>query len=291
MDSPYEGLADEHADTEDRWAFGTGFAEARPGVDAALPAGVDGADLALYCRMLGDDALVMAQRLIQWCTAAPELEEEVALANIALDLIGQARPLLARAGRADGTGRDEDALAYHRDASEFRNVRLVEAPNGDFARSTARLLVFATWRLAVFTRLAGSADPVLAAVAEKGAKELAYHRDYAVQWTLRLGDGTRHSHERMTEGVAAVWPLLGELFAPHAVETRLAAAGVAVDPADTREETVGVLARVLEAATLDRPDEVPPPAPGGRDGVHSGELAPLLAELQAVAREHPEATW
>lgn len=291
-DSPYDALLEEHAGTEDRWAFGTGFSEALAGVDTTLPAGVDGADLAVYCQMLGDDALVMAQRLIQWCTAAPELEEEVALANIALDLLGQARLLLARAGRADGTGRDEDAFAYHRDAAGFRNVRLAEAPNGDFARSIARLLVFTTWRLAVFTRLTDSADPVLAAVAGKGVKELAYHRDYAVRWTLRLGDGTGYSHERMTAGIDAVWPFLPELFTTHPVEARLTAQGVATDPAAVRDEVHGVLTRVLSAATVEHPRGGPAAAAGGgRDGIHGAELASMLAEMQAVAREHPEAAW
>lgn len=291
LDNPYDGLLEEHTGDGTRWAFGTGFSEALAGVDTRLPEGVPGADLALYCQMLGDDALVAAQRLIQWCTDAPELEEEVALANIALDLLGQARLLLGRAGRADGSGRDEDAFAYFRGPAEFRNVHLAEAPNGDFAHSIARLLVFSTWRLAVFTRLADTADPVLAAIAAKGVNELAYHREYAVQWTLRLGDGTEFSHRRMAEGTAAVWPLLEELFATHPVEARLARQGAAVDPAEVRTEVLDVLARVLAAATVAAPRTGGPAAAGGRDGSHTPEFAPLLAELQVVAREHPEATW
>lgn len=289
-DNVYDSLAQTHEGTESRWAFGTGFTEALAGVDTTLPAGVDGARLGLYCQMLGDDALVQAQRLIQWCTDAPELEEEVALANIALDLIGQARLLLARAGQADGSGRDEDAFAYFRDPADFRNVRLAEAPGGDFACSTARLLVLASWRLALFTRLEDSADPVLAAIAAKGAKELAYHRDYAAAWTVRLGDGTDHSRRRMDEGLAAVWPLTGELFAAHEVELRLAADGVAVDPARVRDEVQQVLDQVLAAATLE-PRPLAAGAVAGRDGRHTGDLAPLVDQLQRVAREHPEATW
>ncbi|PRY00482.1 1,2-phenylacetyl-CoA epoxidase subunit PaaC [Allonocardiopsis opalescens] len=293
-DNPYEALAGPAGGGggDAHWAFGTGFDAPPDEVGAEVPAGADRADLAAYCTMLGDDALVMAQRLGQWCTRAPELEEEVALANIALDLLGQARVLLARAGHVDGTGRDEDALAYLRGPEEFRNVRLVEAPNGDFARSTARLLAFSAWRLAVFTRLTASTDPALAAVAARGAKELAYHRDHAVRWTLRLGDGTALSHQRMADGVDAVWPLLGELFAADPAERRLAAAGAAVDPAEVRAEVLDVLGQVLTAATLGgRPAPPAPSAPGGRDGAHTEHLAPLLAELQSVARAHPGATW
>ncbi|MFE1166737.1 1,2-phenylacetyl-CoA epoxidase subunit PaaC [Nocardiopsis sp. NPDC058789] len=286
----FTGLTEEH-DGDARWAFGTGFTEALAGVDTTLPAGVDGADLAVYCQMLGDDALVQSQRLVQWVTDAPELEEEVALANIALDLLGQARLLLARAGQADGSGRDEDAFAYHRDPEQFRNVHLTEAPRGDFARAVATLLVLSSWRLAVFTRLADSADPVLAAIAAKGVNELAYHREYAVAWTLRLGDGTPYSHERLRTAVADVWPLTGELFATHPLEAALAAQGVGVDPASVRDEVHEVVTRVLTAATLPAPEPFPGQTVAGRDGEHSAHLAPLLEELQRVAREHPEATW
>ncbi|MGI5122342.1 1,2-phenylacetyl-CoA epoxidase subunit PaaC [Marinactinospora thermotolerans] len=290
-DNPYAALSEDHGGTEPGWAFGTGFVAAPLDADAPVPPGVDADDLSRYCCMLADDALVMSQRLIQWCTSAPELEEEVALANIALDLLGQARPLLARAGRVDGSGRDEDALAFFRDAPEFRNVRLVEAPNGDFARSTARLFVFSTWRLALFDRLRSSADPVLAAVAAKGVNELAYHREYAAGWVIRLGDGTPLSRERMAAGLAEVWPDLGELFAVHPVEARLVDGAVAADPAGLRVEVLGVVEQVVREATLRSPGPVPPAVVAGRDGQHSGELASLLAEMQAVARAHPGASW
>jgi ring-1,2-phenylacetyl-CoA epoxidase subunit PaaC len=260
------------------------------GVDTGLPAGVDTADLAAYCLMLGDDALVMSHRLQEWCSRAPELEDEVAVANIALDLLGQARLLLARAGSADGL--DEDALAFGRQERDYRNVRLVEAPNGDFARTIARLLVFSAWRLALLARLADSADPVLAAVAAKGIPEVTYHRDYAARWLVRLGDGTAYSHERAQAGLDAIWSLVDELFVAHPVERRLA--GVAVDPGELRPEFDGVLDQVLAAATLARP--AVPPLAGvsgrtGRDGVHTEALGYLLAELQSVARAHPGATW
>ena len=286
----FSGLVEEH-EGDARWAFGTGFTEALSGVNTTLPEGVDGQALAIYCQMLGDDALVHAQRLTHWVTDAPELEEEMALANIALDLIGQARLLLARAGQADGTGRDEDAFAYWREADRFRNVRLAETPRGDFARTIMTLLVLSSWRLALMARLRHSSDPVLAAIASKAVNELTYHREYAVSWTLRLGDGTDHSRDRMLRALRVVWPFTGELFATHPVEAELATQGAGVDPATTREEVHGVLTQVLGAATLEAPTEFSTGVVSGRAGRHTGELAPLLAEMQKVAREHPEATW
>ncbi|MFJ9952298.1 1,2-phenylacetyl-CoA epoxidase subunit PaaC [Kitasatospora sp. NPDC091207] len=290
-DHVYLSLSEASAEPEGegRWAYGTGFADPLLGVDTAVPAGLDGADLAAYCLMLGDDALVLAQRLTEWCTRAPELEEEVALANLGLDLLGQARQLLTRAGQADGSGRSEDDLAYWREERDFRNVRLVEAPNGDFAFSTARLLVFATARGALYEALAAHRDPVLAAVAARGVKELAYHREYATAWTLRLGDGTPYSAQRMQAGLDAVWPLVEELFTAHPVELR-----VGVDPAALREPVLRSLAAVLAEAGLSLP-EVPGLASvggrAGRDGVHTEALGPLLAEFQVLARAHPGATW
>jgi ring-1,2-phenylacetyl-CoA epoxidase subunit PaaC len=302
FDNAYEALSEATDDT--RWAFGTGFTESLPPLDGALPPGVDGADLAAYCLMLGDDALVMSHRLQEWCTRAPELEDELAIANIALDLLGQARPLLARAGTADGTGRDEDHYAFGRTVREFRNVGLVETPHGDFAGLAAVLLIFSTWRLALLDGLASSADPVLRAVAAKGVKEVTYHRDYAARWTVRLGDGTEPSHRRMRAALDRVWPLVAELFTPHEIELRLAGQGAGVDPAGLRAEFDGVLAQVLTAAGLRAPtvsegipagsgaaDAPGRPVRGGRYGVHTEPMGPLLAELQSVARAHPGATW
>lgn len=274
-DHVYLSLAEGHDDSDARWAFGTGFEDPLYGVSTAVPENVDRAELAACCLALADDALVTAQRLAEWTTRAPELEEEVALANIGLDLLGQARLLYARCGQVDGSGRGEDAYAYFRDADDFRNVRLAELPNGDFAFSMARLLVFSTWRLAHFERLAASADPVLAAIAAKGVKELTYHRQYAAEWVVRLGDGTEESHRRMRVGLDQVAPHLGELFAAH----------------DTRTEVLAVLRQVAEAAGLPVLDAMPPAAGTGREGGHTEHLAPLLAELQSVARADPEATW
>ena len=280
-------------DTEDhRWAFGTGFTDALDGVDTTVPEGIDAQALAVYCLMLGDDALILSHRLQQWMTRAPELEEETAIGNIALDLLGQARMLFARAGKADGTGRDEDRFAFFRDEHEFRNVRLVERPDADFAEMLARLLVFSTWRLAQFDALRSSGDPVLAAISAKGVKELRYHRDYAARWVVRLGDGTTESHRRMQAALDAIWPLVDELFRPHPVEVALP--GVAVDAAALRGEVDVILDTVLATATLDRPGAGPLAGVRGRygrDGLHTEEFGYILAELQSVARAHPDATW
>jgi ring-1,2-phenylacetyl-CoA epoxidase subunit PaaC len=294
FDNAYDAITSSGDDQH--WAFGTGFDDPLSGVDRAVP-DVSTVDLSTYCLMLGDDALILSQRLTEWCSRAPELEEDVALANIALDLLGQARLLLSRAGEVEGAGRDEDALAYLRDESDFRNVRLVEidcgpGPGGDFAVTMARLLVFSSWRLAVFSRLTASSDPVLAAIAAKGVKELAYHRDHAAQWTLRLAGGTEFSRERMIAGLARVWPLVDELFTPHSVE--LALPGVAVDPASVRAEVDEVLDTVLGAASLDRPSVAAMSTVAGRagrDGVHTEALGFLLAEMQHLARSLPGAVW
>jgi ring-1,2-phenylacetyl-CoA epoxidase subunit PaaC len=256
-------------------------------VPTAVPDGVDPADLAVLCLMLGDDALILSHRLQQWVTRAPELEDELAVANIALDLLGQARLLLGRAGEVEGAGRGEDDLAYFRDAGQFRNVRLAERADADFAHLVARLLVFATWRLALLDRLTGSRDPVLAAVAAKGVKEVAYHREYAAQWVVRLGDGTDESHRRVQDALDAVGPLVGELFEPHEVELRLD-----LDVAALRPEFDAVLAQVAEAATLTLPAPDAGGAGGrGRDGEHTGAMAEILTEMQDVARSVPGGVW
>jgi ring-1,2-phenylacetyl-CoA epoxidase subunit PaaC len=296
----YDALDQAHGG-EGHWAFGTGFDEPLAGVDTTVPDGIVPADLGAYCLMLGDDALVLAQRLTQWVTRAPELEEEVAIANVALDLLGQARLLLARAGSVGVLGRsrdnatdsipDEDALAYFRDPDEFRNTGLVEADGGDFAQTMARLLVAVTVRLAIFARLRESRDPVLAAIAAKGVNELTYHRDHAGRWMLRLGDGTAESHGRAQAGTDAVWPLMDDVFTATDVETRLTAAGVAVDPAVIRDEVTDVLTRVLERATLQVPAWPADTPPRGRLGEHGPELTGLITELQGLARRHPAATW
>lgn len=292
FDNAYGSLAS--GGENPRWAFGTRVADPPSAVRTAVPDGVDPADLAAYCLMLGDDALVFSHRLQQWCTRLPELEEEVAIANIGLDLLGQARLLLSRAGAVDGSGRGEDDLAFWRDVHEFRNVRLAETANGDFGELVARLLVLSTWRLAVLDRLTASRDPVVSAIAARGVKELTYHRDHAAAWTVRLGDGTANSRERIDTGLATAWPYVEELFAATDEERRLAGAGVGVDPEAARGEFDAVLERVLDAATLRRPSAEPLLGVGGRTGrhgVHTEAMGDLLEELQSVARAHPGATW
>jgi ring-1,2-phenylacetyl-CoA epoxidase subunit PaaC len=280
-ENPYGWLADEHTD-DHRWAFGTGFTDPLAGIDTTVPAGLDAGALATFCLALGDDALVYSHRLQEWMTRMPELEEETAIANIALDLLGQARMLLARAGAI--VGKSEDELAFFRHEHEFRNVRLVEPSDHDFAELVGRLLVFATWRLALFERLAEHADPVLAAIGAKGVNELTYHRDYAAQWVVRLGDGTELSRQRMQAALVNLWPYLDELFRPHDVDL------VTIQ----RGEVDVVLDTVFATAGLERPD-VPARAlvggRAGRDGVHTEALGYLVAELQSVARAHPDATW
>ncbi|MER8071786.1 1,2-phenylacetyl-CoA epoxidase subunit PaaC [Streptomyces sp. NPDC094034] len=227
---------------------------------------------------LGDDALVLSHRLGEWAGHAPVLEEEVALANIALDLLGQARILLSLVG-------DEDELAYLREERAFRNLQLVEQPNGDFAHTIARQLYFSTYQLFLYQRLAAG-DSAFTGLAAKAVKEVAYHQDHAEHWTLRLGDGTAESHERMARACEALWRFTGEMFEP--VE------GLDVDwpalEASWRESITGV----LERATLTLPEG---PRSGawragaGRQGLHTEPFGPMLAEMQHLHRSHPGASW
>lgn len=239
---------------------------------------------------LGDDALIAAQRLAEWTSRAPELEEDVALANIALDTLGQARLLLTYAGELEGTGRDEDALAYRRDERDFRNCLLVELANGDFAVTIVKLLCFATYQHELYSALGDSADPQLAAIAAKAVGETAYHVDHARSWTLRLGDGTPEAHQRMTDALDRIWPYTHELFTADWIEPELVSAGVAVDPATLREPWLSTVDKVLAEATLTRPDDGWAPG-GGRHGVHTEAMGYLLAEMQYLHRSHPGATW
>ena len=249
-----------------------------------------GPDTALvhYVLGLGDDALVSAQRTGWWISRAPQLEEDVALANIGLDQLGQARTLLAHAGRLEGEGRGEDDLAFFRDEREFRNVWLVERSQTDFGVAMARLLIFATWQHELYAALAQSTDATLAAVAGKAVKEVAYHVDHAAHWVVRLGDGTEESHHRMQEALHAEWPYLQELFEP--ADPGLVAAGVAIDPPHLHSTVLTRIEDVLARATLVVP-QVRPALGGGRQGRHTEEMGYLLAEMQHLARSHPGVTW
>jgi len=255
-------------------------------------AGVEGRPaLATYALRLGDDALLLAQRLGGWITRAPQLEEDVALANIALDLLGQARTLLSYAGEVEGAGRTEDDLAYLREERDFCNLQIVELPNGDFAATIARQLVFSTWQLALHQRLTSSRDETLAGVSGKAVKEVAYHRDHATQWVLRLGDGTEESHHRMQAGLRAIWPYVPEMFQTDDLEQSLAAEGVAVDVSTLRDEWESYVVPLLGQATLEVPAGLPIIPGGGRRGVHTEDMGYLLAEMQHLHRSHPGASW
>jgi ring-1,2-phenylacetyl-CoA epoxidase subunit PaaC len=251
---------------------------------------VSGVAVADYALALADDALIASHRLTEWVARAPQLEEDVAVGNIALDLLGQARFLLQYAGSLSVPTRTEDELAYFRDERAFRNVSLVERENGDFAVTMARLLLFSTYQHELYTRLVASTDATLAAIAAKAVKEVAYHHDHARQWVLRLGDGTPTSRARMQVAVDSEWPWAGELFDASWLDPALVAAGIAVDPAVLEEPTLARIRAVVLEATLDVP------ADGfalstGRDGRHTEALGPLLAEMQHLARSHPGATW
>ena len=232
-----------------------------------------------YVLRLGDDALVTAQRLGAWYAAAPEMEEDVALANIALDQLGAARLLLTYAGEIEGAGRDEDALAYLRDAADFRNCRLVERPEPDFGVLIAKLLLLSAFQLPLYTALAepGAGDERLAAIAAKARKESAYHLDHSTMWTLRLGDGTEESHRRMQVAVDTLWPYTAGLFAG-------AEGPVPLD--SVRPLWTSTVEDVLTRATLRVP-----PAPAGEPPDDRAELVALLAEMQGLHRAHPGARW
>jgi ring-1,2-phenylacetyl-CoA epoxidase subunit PaaC len=256
-----------------------------------LSAAPDREALAAYALGLGDDALILAQRLGEWVSRAPQLEEDVALANVALDLLGQARTLLAYAGEVEGAGRDEDDLAYLRDDRDFRNVQLVEIPNDDFAVTIARQLVFSAYQYELYTALERSRDATLAGLAAKAVKEVAYHRDHATQWVLRLGDGTELSRARMQAGLDRVWPYTEELFDPiDPANPGAALPGIAVDPGTFRLAWEQYVSSVLSEATLHKP-ETRWRSRGGRGGLHTEHLGHLLAEMQHLHRSYPGVTW
>ena len=243
-------------------------------------------EVARYALALGDDALMLGQRLAHWISRAPELEEDIALGNIALDLIGHARFFLTYAGTA--WGKTEDDLAYFRDEEEFRSARLTEQENGDFGQTIARQLIFSYYQYELYSELVNSQDPTLAAIAAKALKEVAYHQDHATAWTLRLGIGTEESNRRMQEGLYYMWPYIDELF--YDFEDAVALPGVAVLPSTLRENFEKRLHAIIEEAQLKVP-EVPQARGGDRSGQFSEARGHILTELQVLARAHPGATW
>lgn len=250
--------------------------------------------LLTYVLRQSDRALILAQRLLESVTHAPEIEEDMALSNLALDLIGQARTLYTYAGEiegpVDGEVRDEDHYAYWRDPHEFLNPLLVERPNGDFAQIITRQFLHDAWALPYWQQMVGSTDEKLAALAGKAVKETTYHLRHSRSWVVRLGDGTDESHRRAQAAVDGLWRYTGELFDSDAVEAALVADGVAVDPASLRDEWRLLVREALDEATLTMPDDGPMQL-GGRTGTHTEEFSYLIGELQVVARAHPGATW
>lgn len=243
-----------------------------------------------YVLRLGDDALILGQRLSAWCGRAPTLEVDLSLANVALDLVGQATHFLTYAGEVEGKGRDADRLAFHRDVLDFRNCLMVEQPNGDFARTIARQFLYSAWQHPYLAALTASSDPTLAAIAAKAVKEVAYHVELAGEWVVRLGDGTEESRRRMADGLDWCWRFVDELFAMDAVDAALLADGVAVDKAGLRAGFDSRVGDVLRAATL----ELPAPRRGivgGRAGRHSEHLGHVLSEMQFLPRAYPDASW
>jgi ring-1,2-phenylacetyl-CoA epoxidase subunit PaaC len=244
------------------------------------------ADIAEYALWLADDALILSQQLGAWISRAPELEEDVALGNIALDLLGHARSLLRYAGSWDD--RTEDDLAYFRDEPEFRSAWIMEQPNGDFAQTIARQLIASTYMFELYTALRASTDETLAAIAEKSLKEVDYHRDHAVQWILRLAGGTELSREKIIRALHDVWPYADELFRDEPLTERLGDA--AARPSSLRAGFDAVVDTVFAQAELEVP-AVSASRAGGRHGSHATPMGHLLAEMQVLARRHPGATW
>ena len=239
---------------------------------------------------LGDDSLVLGQRLSEWCGHAPSVEVDLSLANIALDLVGQATFFLEYAGEVEGKGRDGDALAFHRDVLDFRNCWLVEQPNGDFAQTMARQFLFSTWQRRLFAHLAGAADPRIAAIAEKAVKEVTYHADLARDWVIRLGDGTDESRRRMQDGLEWMARFVPELFEMDDLAAFLASKGIAPDLTAFRADYDEEIAAVLAEATLPRLPQQRPIL-GGRRGHHSEHLGHLLCTMQFLPRTYPDAVW
>src|SRR5215210_4948986 len=235
-----------------------------------------------YLLRLGDDALILGQRLSEWCGQAPALEVDLSLANLALDLIGQANLLLGEAG-------DADRLAFHRDVLDFRNCLLVEQPSGDFAQTIARQLLYSTWQHLLLQRLTTSSDQFLAEFSAKAVKEVAYHRDLASEWTVRLGDGTEESARRMADGLDWCWRFVPELFEVDATLQALVERGIAADPRSFEEKYRSAIGAVLADAKIDVPADQRPIL-GGRRGHHSEHLGHILAVMQFLPRTYPDAT-
>jgi len=246
--------------------------------------------LVLYVLRRADDALILGHRLSEWCGHAPMMEEDMALANMGLDLIGQARELYTYAAKVEDAGNDEDKYAYLRDVRQYRNLLLVEQPNGDFARTIVRQFFYSAFADLYWRAMMKSKDETLAAIAAKSEKESAYHLRHTSEWMIRLGDGTDESHRRAQTAIDDLWAFTGELFHADQSDAGLISAGVATDPESLRDRWIDTVSNVLSVATLKRPasDWM---QKGGRTGNHTEHLGHLLSELQSMQRTFPGATW
>lgn len=249
------------------------------------------AELVAYLLRLADTSSVLSHRLCEWCGHAPVLEEDIALSNVALDLLGQARLLYTHAGTVEGKGRDEDQLAYLRDAGAYRNLLIAELPNGDFAKTIVRQYLVSEYLLGLYEALTQSSDEEIAGIAAKAVKELTYHVRHTGEWVIRLGDGTAESHARTQAALDDLWRYTGEMFERDAIDDAVIAVGIGADAAALRPAWQTAVADVLAEATL-----VAPPADtwmisGGRDGRHSEHLGFILADMQFLQRAYPGATW
>jgi ring-1,2-phenylacetyl-CoA epoxidase subunit PaaC len=267
-------------------------AKAQPPVGAFDAPTLDAPDHARfdYLLRLGDDSLILGQRLSEWTGRCPSVEVDLSLANFSLDLVGQATFFLEEAGKREGRGRDGDRLAFHRDVLDYRNCLLVEQPNGDFAQTMARQLLFSTWQKLLLEQLRGSRDALIAAVAAKAVKEVTYHQELAGEWVIRLGDGTEESRRRMQDGLDWNWRFVPELFEMDEVATQMAERGIGADLAALRPAYDATIAAVLAEATLERPRDQRAIL-GGRRGHHSEHLGHLLATMQFLPRAYPDAKW
>lgn len=243
-----------------------------------------------YCLRLGDNALVLGQRLAEWTSNAPTLELDIALGNQALDLFGQARMLLDYAGRVEGRGRSEDDIAFLRDVLDFRNVLLVELPNGDFGQTVMRQFLYGSFATALYAGLSHSKDEELSGIAQKAVKEMGYHARHNGEWVVRLGDGTDESHARAQAGLDALWPYVHELFVADEIDLAMADAGIGIDPSTLKDAWLNDVTAVIDRATLALPatDWMPD---GGKCGHHSEHLGYLLADLQFLQRTYPGVEW
>ena len=244
-----------------------------------------------YCLRNGDDRVVLGQRMAEWCGKGPIIEEDLALANISLDLIGQAVLFLKYAGEVEGKGRDEDALAYFRDERKYKNLLLVEQPNTDFAFTIARQFFYDCYEYYFFTELANSSNETLSAIAKKSIKETIYHLRHSSEWMLRLGDGTKLSNSRLQDAVDYLWCYTGEMFEMTDLDDELLEEGISVDLTKIKPLWDAKVSEILEKANIKMPDENTFMLKGGRKGIHTEYLGHLLSEMQILTRSYPGAKW